>query len=334
MTDNSSKLQARAKKLVSRLASDGITASVAAESLREYSLKVSLPSGQAVIFYSPKKEAFTCHPEKVGDEDLWARVLAAWDSERPAAAVKASRLTPLDPAKPVDIYVDGSRVGETTAYGVVAVQGGRATWEEAGTVADSDVDGTQQVAGELQAALRALEWCRERGLEAVTIHYDYQGIEKWATGAWKAKKAVTQAYRELVRASAIKIAWRKVSAHTGVKWNEQADRLARTKAASVRPEARPASEAMKGLEEAAEEFRLFLRERGVATSIKLRSETPVPHIQLAVSAGAADLGYLNFYGGKGKAPYPRFHELRPADKKRRVEGWWTEFKTSDPGASH
>jgi len=326
--DNSLKLRGRAEKLVERLAAAGIRAALDPESLREYSIKVVLPAGRVVIFYSPNKEAFTCHPEAVQDEGLWSAVLEAWGTDRPAAAaVKAGQLAELDPAAPVDIYVDGSCVGAATAYGVVAVQKNRPVWEEAGVVVTEEVDGTRQVAGELQAVLTALDWCRAKEIKAAAIHYDYEGIRAWATGRWKAKKAVTQNYRVAVAAAGLEITWRKVTAHTGVKWNEHADQLARQKAAAAPRPAGPAPDFMIELDEAADGFAGFLRQQGLEAAVKIRAEAPVAHIQLALSQGREGWGYLNFYGGPGKTPYLRFHELKPADRKRRVEKWWEEFKT-------
>ncbi|OPZ88730.1 MAG: RNase H [candidate division TA06 bacterium ADurb.Bin417] len=194
-------------------------------------------------------------------------------------------------------------------------------------VVTEEVDGTRQVAGELQAVLTALDWCRAKEIKAAAIHYDYEGIRAWATGRWKAKKAVTQNYRAAVTAAGLEITWRKVTAHTGVKWNEHADQLARQQAAAAPGPAGPAPDFMIDLDGAAADFSAFLRQQGVEAAVKIRSEAPVAHIQLALSQERESWGYLNLYGGPGKKPYPRFHELRPADRKRRVEGWWTEFKT-------
>jgi len=33
----------------------------------------------------------------------------------------------------------------------------------------------------------------------ITIYYDYQGIEKWANGEWKAKKRLTKEYVEFIK---------------------------------------------------------------------------------------------------------------------------------------
>ena len=44
------------------------------------------------------------------------------------------------------------------------------------------------VTGEINAAVYAVEKALEYGCSAIEIHYDYIGIERWVTGAWKARK--------------------------------------------------------------------------------------------------------------------------------------------------
>ena len=72
-------------------------------------------------------------------------------------------------------------------------------------------------------------WAIENGYKKITIYYDYEGIEKWANGIWKANKVGTQRYKAFVaeKRQEIEIAFRKVAAHTGVKYNEMADQLAK-----------------------------------------------------------------------------------------------------------
>ena len=80
--------------------------------------------------------------------------------------------------------------------------------------------------------LQALEWCRERGITAATIHFDYQGLASWVDGAWKTTTPFTRAYAERVRAMGMTLTWHKVRAHSGATYNELADQLAREAAQS------------------------------------------------------------------------------------------------------
>ena len=61
------------------------------------------------------------------------------------------------------------------------------------------------------------------------IYYDYEGIKKWASGEWKANKALTKFYSEYIAAAknVIKIEFEHVKAHTGIDGNEEADCLAK-----------------------------------------------------------------------------------------------------------
>lgn len=67
-------------------------------------------------------------------------------------------------------------------------------------------------------------------MEEITIRYDYEGIQKWADGEWRANKALTRDYaREIdYYRDTLKINFEKVKAHSGDIWNEAADRLAKS----------------------------------------------------------------------------------------------------------
>lgn len=91
----------------------------------------------------------------------------------------------------------------------------------------------RNVAGEIQAVLQALEWCRAHGIRAAEIHFDYQGLASWVEGTWKTRTAFTQAYKERVRALGMTLTWHKVQAHSGEPHNELVDQLAREAARSA-----------------------------------------------------------------------------------------------------
>jgi ribonuclease HI len=83
------------------------------------------------------------------------------------------------------------------------------------------------VAGEILGILKSLQWCQAQGITKVTLYYDYQGLESWATEAWRAKLPFTQSYAQTVQASGIRIHWVKVKAHSGNTENEIVDQLAK-----------------------------------------------------------------------------------------------------------
>ena len=78
-------------------------------------------------------------------------------------------------------------------------------------------------------AMFAVKWCDKNGYSAIEICYDYLGIEKWATGEWKAKNSLTKKYANFMKENSDKlnISFKKIAAHTGNKYNEEADKLAK-----------------------------------------------------------------------------------------------------------
>ena len=87
----------------------------------------------------------------------------------------------------------------------------------------------RNVAGEIKGAESVIAYCLEHGVEALTIYHDYEGVGKWATGEWKANKEGTKAYSAFCAQAAKKMRLRfvKVKGHSGDKYNDLADRLAK-----------------------------------------------------------------------------------------------------------
>ena len=83
------------------------------------------------------------------------------------------------------------------------------------------------VGGEIKAAIYATTFAETSGYSSIDLYYDYAGIENWATEKWKANKPATKNYQEFMKNRKIKINFHKVAAHTGVKYNEIADTLAK-----------------------------------------------------------------------------------------------------------
>ena len=62
------------------------------------------------------------------------------------------------------------------------------------------------------------------------IRYDYEGVEKWVTGVWRAKTLLTSKYAAHMQEAGkkVKISFCKIAAHTGNHYNEEADQLAKS----------------------------------------------------------------------------------------------------------
>ncbi len=129
-------------------------------------------------------------------------------------------------------YVDGSfdeKIGKYTFGCIMLLPGGEIV-RESGNGDNPDSVLLRNVTGEMLGAMFAVKWGIENGYASIKLCYDYSGIEMWATGQWKAKNDLTKKYADFMKDNAgkIEILFQKVEAHTGDKYNEEADRLAKT----------------------------------------------------------------------------------------------------------
>lgn len=127
-------------------------------------------------------------------------------------------------------YVDGSYniSTEEFACGVVIFHDGT---EHTFSKKFSDPENAvmRNVAGEIEGAKLAMQYCVDNNIEEIDIYYDYEGIEKWCTGAWKTNKTGTIAYKQFYDSISkfVKVSFNKVKGHSGDKYNDMADRLAK-----------------------------------------------------------------------------------------------------------
>lgn len=128
------------------------------------------------------------------------------------------------------VYVDGSfDLGSSTySYGVVILTKDD-TYELSGREVDPEMALMRNVSGELKGAMKAMEWALENKIETLYLHYDYTGIERWAKGDWKTNKEGTKAYKAYFDSikNKLRVEFIKVKAHSGNKYNEEADKLAK-----------------------------------------------------------------------------------------------------------
>ena len=127
-------------------------------------------------------------------------------------------------------YIDGSfdRINGIYGSGVVIVDGDKKhEYKHAGN--REDYAQLHNVAGELEAAKFVMWYAVDKEIKEITLFYDYQGIEAWAVGDWKANLPYTQDYVKFYNKvkSAVKVNFVKVKAHTGIELNEVVDKLAK-----------------------------------------------------------------------------------------------------------
>lgn len=127
-------------------------------------------------------------------------------------------------------YVDGSYNVKTKeySYGAVIFHNGKTLCFKE-KFDDAENAGMRNVAGEINGAMRAMRFCVENSVDVLDLYYDYAGIENWCTGAWKATKVGTTAYKAYYDSikNVLRVRFHKVKGHSGDKYNDMADKLAK-----------------------------------------------------------------------------------------------------------
>jgi ribonuclease HI len=125
------------------------------------------------------------------------------------------------------IYVDGSfspSAGVYSGWGFVAVQDGEEIHSEYGATEAPAL--SRNIDGELVGSYRAALWC-ERNDKCAVICHDYEGVGRWALREWKANSEIAKWYQKVITPHMGRLRFKKVSAHSGDKWNDRADYLAK-----------------------------------------------------------------------------------------------------------
>lgn len=127
-------------------------------------------------------------------------------------------------------YVDGSYNINTRefSYGMVIISDEEEKYFSE-KYFDESLSEMRNVAGEIMGSMKAMSYCLECAKKSIVIYFDYEGIEKWCTGDWKTNKIGTQNYKKFYDEikDKINITFKKVKAHSGDKYNDLADKLAK-----------------------------------------------------------------------------------------------------------
>ena len=92
---------------------------------------------------------------------------------------------------------------------------------------------SRNIDGEVMASFQAMKWLDAHDKTGVICH-DYEGIARWAKGEWQAKSNIAKQYVAAAKPFLHRVQFEKVAAHTGVKWNELVDKLAKEAIAKAR----------------------------------------------------------------------------------------------------
>lgn len=132
------------------------------------------------------------------------------------------------PENCLHIYVDGSYNIKTQrySYGLVVVNNNVVEYMESGSPLDTSKSNIRQIAGELDAAVKGVEYALKKGAKKVVLLHDYEGIFHHATGSWDRKDESSTTYYEKMNSffkQGIEVIFVKVDSHTGDFFNELAD---------------------------------------------------------------------------------------------------------------
>lgn len=126
----------------------------------------------------------------------------------------------------IRVFVDGSFSPDfpKSGWAFVATENDKEIARGSGITAfDAE---SRNIDGEVMASFQAMRWLDSND-KTGTICHDYEGIARWAKGEWQAKSNIAKRYVAAAQPYLHRVSFEKVEAHTGVKWNELVDKLAK-----------------------------------------------------------------------------------------------------------
>lgn len=303
-------LRSKAEEFIKRARKIGLKAKLTIAMVRDYQIKIQAEtSGYINIYYSAKNQAFSLTTHELHDRSLASKVEDCWNG------LETSQSRAYSDA--YQAFVDGSFLDSKVGYGAVIVHNGQEIKRLWGEV-DHHIE-QRQIAGELTAVLQVLAWCGEQKIEAIDILYDYEGLEKWATGEWAAKNDATRAYSTAVQASPIVVTWHKVKSHAGIRWNDVADELAKRGAQASQFSAdAQVQDRLVALERTAKDFLDFLQKHGIHA--EFRDIYNGQFARFVIEEGIFDL-----YNTAKHSMSARLSNFKSDKLKTKVESLWKSF---------
>lgn len=164
----------------------------------------------------------------------------SFKTKKEAESYLSGDVVPAEPSKPqidlpentVAAYTDGSYDVKTGryAFGCVIIPPNGETVRECGVGTNPEAAVSRNVAGELMAVMFAVRWAAKNGYRKIAIFHDYEGVSAWYQKRWKATSLCAVEYLKYMEKYRphMEISFYKVTAHTGVELNEEADKLAKS----------------------------------------------------------------------------------------------------------
>ena len=313
-------LQEKAKVFIKYLNKKGIQGNILPHSFRDYTVKIQVKKdgksyGNINLYYSPKKVIFKLRTHELQDKSIAPDLESYWDHLE-----KRKHLQENNISSGVQIYVDGSYINGSIGYGAVIIHNGEVVEELSGEVTDPLFHNMNQVGGELYAVYRAVEWCHRKQIKEFSLFYDYEGIEKWATGKWKANKRSTHLYQQDAKRWGLDVNWRKVESHSGEYWNDKADQLAKDGARGDKKESKEEEDKLQNVERFANSFIHEVKKQGINAHFDKIYNDSFARIKIEPS------GYFDIYDKRNRSLYePYLHNFQDRKKKKRIRGLWLKF---------
>lgn len=198
---------------------------------KHYGLKSADGTKEVLTSWDDARKFISSHKNTQYKSFATEEMARAWlRSERPVIAELSAGDT---------VYTDGSFSDENGAYGwsfshvsdTDVKQDGRVIDFKCGKGSDDLVMEERNVAGEMVAAMRAVQYMIVRRIHTFTLRYDYAGIGKWVTGEFKTSSEGSVKYKDwmnkMIQKYSLDITFEQIPGHTGDWYNELADILAR-----------------------------------------------------------------------------------------------------------
>ncbi|MCA6071470.1 MAG: reverse transcriptase-like protein [Endomicrobium sp.] len=196
-------------------------------SFKDYLVRLSVSSkgifkGKLSLYYKPSEKTYSLK-RQITNPKTNSIIEATWNKLNNFETYSSD-------SGIFEVFVDGSYVSGITGYGAVIYLGDEIKAELSGSVADTQF---RQFGGELKSVIETLKWCSKNNVKKVRINYDYEGIEKFANGKWKARNSLSMEYVNFLQTAQTKIEWRHIKSHTGNTKNDRADFLAKKAAVAA-----------------------------------------------------------------------------------------------------
>ena len=219
-------------------------------------------------------------------------------------------------------YVDGSFYNGKIGYGAVILENGNVIKEFSKLAEDTSegFEALHQIGGEIQSVYAVLDWAKLNNISEIEICFDYAGLEFWATGTWKAENSYAARYQAYIAGSPVKVLWRKVKGHSGDRWNERADKLAKQACENT------SVDLVAEVAEKAKAFSVYLQSQNINACFDRIYNQMCARIIFPESSGK---NFLDIYNTSKKRLDPKWNTIADEILLDQVKELWSRFQAGN-----